>query len=1073
MLAPQRCRRASTPINTAALEGVSLLNVTARLFNIHRGEGRLLALLLGVSFCLGLTRLFTQTAAGTLFLVMFSVEQLPLVYISVALVVPVIGVGYDWLGRRVALPPLLLTNLGSMAALLGVLWLSILLTDARWPAFALAVAYEVVWAMTSVCLWGLASNLLTLRQGKRLFGLISAGDVLAATLGGLLTPTLVELSGTPSLLLGALSGLVGAALLVRQTARAFAGALATPIEEPSREQHPGPVPSVQHRYMALVLILAMVSYVSFYCIDNLFYGQVEARYPDEQALASFLGIFWALVNALTLVCNLFLVSPLLSRYGLRGGLLVLPLVTVVPGLALVLGGTLSTLPALVFWMLITINLLDWVFRETIQKASLLTLYQPLPVLHRLRLQARVESVGQPVAQGLAGLALLGLGMLGFGTLQLSSILVALLAVCIVLSLVVGRSYARVLLQALARRRLDGATLTLADGDSLALISQGLSSPHPGAVIYALDLLESIAHPALANSLSEALAHSSSEVRREVLARVERLSLIAARDRVRRLAADDPDLRVRGTAVRTLLALDGNAFEEVVARLDAPEPELRLGAMVGLLCNGGPTGALVAGERLLRMVQSPAPAERIIAAQVLGEVGTQDVTEHLVALLDDAELPVRRAAIMATGKLRNPQLAPLLIAALNHLETWRQASAALVACGAPVMPVLAGAIEHPALSHTLTIRILRVAGQIGGAGAATLLALAAESPVTALRHEALLALNRRGFGASGIGKEQLQRILQAETAAMADLLSAQADLGPATDSVVSALLDTAIQEAVSQSRERLLLALACQYDAEVIRRVRRALAQPLVEQRAYAIELLDILLAHEHRPLIALFGDDQPPAQRLKQLNLVKLPAHGRVDRLHQIASSPESHFSSWIRTCARAELVHTATGLEHEQIGAAAMLSLIERVLILKTVSLFVGIPDSTLAALAALLEEQDLAAGEALFRKGDPGECMYIIVAGRLRVHDDGRLLNELGERAIVGEMALLDGAPRVASVTALEETRLLRLDQEALYELMADYIEVARGIIHVLSGHLRARVQDVADLRARVQELEKVTYA
>ena len=134
------------------------------------------------------------------------------------------------------------------------------------------------------------------------------------------------------------------------------------------------------------------------------------------------------------------------------------------------------------------------------------------------------------------------------------------------------------------------------------------------------------------------------------------------------------------------------------------------------------------------------------------------------------------------------------------------------------------------------------------------------------------------------------------------------------------------------------------------------------------------------------------------------------------------------------------------------MLSVIEKVLILKTVSIFAGTPDSILAKVAMLLEEQELNTGEILFSKGDVGRCMYIIVTGSVRVHDEERLLNELGERDIVGEMAVLDSTPRSASVTAMEETTLLRLDQDALYELMADRIEVVRGIIRVLCEHLRA---------------------
>lgn len=148
-------------------------------------------------------------------------------------------------------------------------------------------------------------------------------------------------------------------------------------------------------------------------------------------------------------------------------------------------------------------------------------------------------------------------------------------------------------------------------------------------------------------------------------------------------------------------------------------------------------------------------------------------------------------------------------------------------------------------------------------------------------------------------------------------------------------------------------------------------------------------------------------------------------------------------------------------------LSTIEKVLILKGVSIFAATPDEILVDVTALLEEVELAAGQTLFEKGDIGACMYIVVDGRVRVHDGERTLDQLGEGDVFGEMAVLDAAPRVASVTGLEATRLLRLDQDALYDVMADRIEVVRGIIGVLSGRLRARVGDIAELSARVEEL------
>jgi CRP-like cAMP-binding protein len=80
---------------------------------------------------------------------------------------------------------------------------------------------------------------------------------------------------------------------------------------------------------------------------------------------------------------------------------------------------------------------------------------------------------------------------------------------------------------------------------------------------------------------------------------------------------------------------------------------------------------------------------------------------------------------------------------------------------------------------------------------------------------------------------------------------------------------------------------------------------------------------------------------------------------------------------------------------------------------------------------------------------------------------LNDLGAGEFFGEMAVLNTSPRVASVTAIEPTRLFQLHQDSLYELMGDRPEIARGIIGVLSARLKARVEDVAELHTQVQRL------
>jgi CRP-like cAMP-binding protein len=135
---------------------------------------------------------------------------------------------------------------------------------------------------------------------------------------------------------------------------------------------------------------------------------------------------------------------------------------------------------------------------------------------------------------------------------------------------------------------------------------------------------------------------------------------------------------------------------------------------------------------------------------------------------------------------------------------------------------------------------------------------------------------------------------------------------------------------------------------------------------------------------------------------------------------------------------------------------------------MFSQTPDNVLADVADLLEEVDVDENETIFEKGDEGDSLYVILDGKVRVHDGERLLNYLGERDVFGEMALLDPEPRLASVTAVEATRLFRLDQAPFYVLMEERPEVAAGIIRVLTGRLRNRVRDVGQLKDRIKELE-----
>jgi CRP-like cAMP-binding protein len=99
----------------------------------------------------------------------------------------------------------------------------------------------------------------------------------------------------------------------------------------------------------------------------------------------------------------------------------------------------------------------------------------------------------------------------------------------------------------------------------------------------------------------------------------------------------------------------------------------------------------------------------------------------------------------------------------------------------------------------------------------------------------------------------------------------------------------------------------------------------------------------------------------------------------------------------------------------------------------------------------------------------MFIIYSGSVKVHDGDLTFAILKSRDFFGELSLLDTEPRSASVTALEDSLLLRIDQQAFYEIMSDRSEVIREIMKILCRRLRKQNQEVAKLNELLEAQEK----
>lgn len=134
------------------------------------------------------------------------------------------------------------------------------------------------------------------------------------------------------------------------------------------------------------------------------------------------------------------------------------------------------------------------------------------------------------------------------------------------------------------------------------------------------------------------------------------------------------------------------------------------------------------------------------------------------------------------------------------------------------------------------------------------------------------------------------------------------------------------------------------------------------------------------------------------------------------------------------------------------MLLTLEKVIILKSVSLFSQVPEEYLVDLASSLRELQMRAGERILEKGDVGNSAFVIVEGEVSVDNGEQELAVLKEREVFGELEVLDPKTRAANVTARTDCYLFEIAAGPLYELIGEHEEVARAVIQVLCQRIRS---------------------
>src|SRR5438552_15376241 len=125
---------------------------------------------------------------------------------------------------------------------------------------------------------------------------------------------------------------------------------------------------------------------------------------------------------------------------------------------------------------------------------------------------------------------------------------------------------------------------------------------------------------------------------------------------------------------------------------------------------------------------------------------------------------------------------------------------------------------------------------------------------------------------------------------------------------------------------------------------------------------------------------------------------------------------------------------------------------LLRTMDIFEALPSQEMETIAHLLRERRLAEAEVLCRQGDPGDALFIVTGGRIRLSTtdpsgNEKVLTFFTDGQFFGEMSLLTGAPRSATAIAETDSQVLVLDKNDFDELLASRAQIMREMLKVVS--------------------------
>lgn len=1064
------------------------LEAIARLLNVRKEERWLVSKLFWLQFFQGAGVAFFFTSAFSTFLSKHNASELSIVYICTAIGLWLTGFIYGKLEHKYHVSVFSRYIIWFMA--LSILVIRVFGYTLPIPGFDyfVLVWFNVLYLLSNLEFWGIAALVFEVRQSKRLFSIISAGDIPAKFIGYTLASLTVSYVGTANLLIPAFFCMIASLPFLKQIVDS--GTLHDHehhIYHDPQEHHEGMVKTFIRKFTShqLILWLAIAAFLMSVCVvvaNFSFYSKIKEAYHDDIDFAIFIGSFLAVIRICALLVKLLFTGRLVASLGVKRSLLLTPMVfAICIGFVIAFHHMINEDQAILYMFGVACIVLD-VLKTSIDSPVFLSIMQPLSISDRLRSHNIVKGIMDPFAYLFSGIFLFELVQIQHGIhLTMLAYFLLFFALCwIACVFFINKEYYRTVLTAITSKFYVHSDLNIDDPATLSLIRKKLSSSNEKEIIHILRLIRFQQAEVLNDELiSKLLHHTSDNVKDEMLVLYQAGIVNVPLPVIEKIVADtNISLEVKRKAFKALCQL--NPDETFIFSYTSNQDIVIRSEAIGNLLKNENTSYYSRAMIILNdLFISDDVSNRMVAAYAIAVSKNKAFRNQLIELINDRNVQVSEAAIDAAGNWPLEELAEAMLLQLKNKDKIVYRS--LPAIGSPAVPYIAAYILSKDSSYEERKQLIKICGSIGGdLSNNTLVDLYNSLP------EHIHTITRAIYNCSQKSivnnHTALEDVAERSITEAACLLHLQKSIR--TNQQNLQLLINTLNEELQEIRESVLYIFSILFKGAEIENVRRSLSLNSKEQIANAFEMLEITVPKKFSHDFILIYEKGDIDQRIAHLFNKKNPPLKHVEEIPSyILRNTEGFFLDWSKSCAayilHKEQMHYDKALVKKYLYAEnrvlnetanftlnnfmnSKLLLLEKVLVLKRTAIFSETPEHILADLAPLMQEAEFKQGSVIFEENAIGDSMYIIYQGSVRIHKgDTTLIILENENDVFGELSLFDSEKRSATATANTDCFLFKIDQLPFYELIETRPEIIKGAVKMLCKRLRAQNERTVQLQ------------